>query len=156
MKRDRKTATRTFQQLKNGGLLGAAEVAVAKAKPTLGFTVLNDADRSDLSYEQIIIDYPEEFSERAMWYARRALGLPNKTAKPPSSEDGFTQERTEALLLWLRGRRDAATKKVNPYTNAEAAEAMGIGEMKKFGRAHGNIQSRLDFACYKLGSGLID
>ncbi len=61
------------------------------------------------------------------------------------------KKRTEALILWLKGRRDVATKRIKPYTNAEAAEAMGIGDMKKFGRAHGNIQSRLDYACYKLG-----
>lgn len=151
MKRDGKTASRTFQQLKNRGLLGAAEEAVAKAKPTQGFTVLNEADRADLSYEQIIIDFPDEFSARAMWYARRALGLPNETVNPPTAESAFTQERTEALILWLKGRRDGFSKKIMTYANAEAAEAMRIGDMKKFGRAHGNIQSRLDYACYRLG-----
>ncbi|WP_282027624.1 EVE domain-containing protein [Ruegeria faecimaris] len=151
MKRDRKTASRTFQQLKNRGLLGAAEVAVAKAKPTQGFTVLNDADRSDLSYEQIIIDHPEEFSERASWYARRALGLPNSTEKPPAPEDTSTQERTETLIQWLKERRDHETQQIKVYTNAEVAEAMGIGDMRRFGQPHGNIQSRLDFACYMNG-----
>ena len=151
MKRDHKTASRTFQQLKNRGLIGAAEAAVSRAKPTQGFTVLNDADRPDLSYEQIIIDHPDEFSERALWYARRALGLPNATAKPPTNEDASTQTRTEALLDWLRTRRLSSPGMIAAYSNAEAAAAMGISDMAKFGRTHGNIQSRLDFACYRLG-----
>jgi predicted RNA-binding protein with PUA-like domain len=151
LKRDRKDASRTFLQLKNRGLLGAAEKAVSKNKPTQGFTVLNDADRSDLSYEQIIIDHPEEFSERASWYARRALGFPNSTEKPPAPEDTSTQERTEALIQWLKERRDHETQQIKKYSNAEAAEAMGIGDMKRFGQPHGNIQSRLDFACYMNG-----
>jgi hypothetical protein len=150
MKRDHKTASRTFQQLKNRGLIGAAEAAVSRAKPTQGFTVLSDADRADLSYEQIIIDHPEEFSERALWYARRALGLPNATAKPPTNEDASTQTRTELILDWLKARRTSSPGMITPYSNAEAAVAMGIGDMARFGRTHGNIQSRLDFACYRL------
>lgn len=151
MKRDKKTASRTFQQLNNRGLIGAAETAVSKSKPTQGFSVLEDAGRADLSYEQIIIDHPEEFSERALWFARRALGKPSMTDKPPATEGGSTQERSELLLTWLKSRRPSSPGQITPYTNVEAAEAMGIGDIKKFGRAHGNIQSRLDFACYRLG-----
>ena len=83
MKRDHKTASRTFQILRNRGLIGAAEASVARSKPTQGFNVLNDADRADLSFEQIIIEHPDEFSDRALWYARRALGLENDATKPP-------------------------------------------------------------------------
>lgn len=150
MKRDHKSASRTLQQLKNRGLIGAAETAVSQAKPTQGFTVLNDADRADLSYEQIIIDHPNEFSERARWYARRALDLPNLTAKPPTNEDASTQTRTEVLLDWLKTRRPSSPGMITPYSNSEAAAAMDIGDIAKFGRTHGNIQSRLDFACYGL------
>lgn len=150
MKRDHKSASRTLQQLKNRGLIGAAETAVSQAKPTQGFTVLNAADRADLSYEQIIIDHPNEFSERARWYARRALDLPNLTAKPPTNEDGSTQTRTEVLLDWLKTRRTSSPGMIAPYSNSEAAIAMDIGDNSKFGRTHGNIQSRLDFACYRL------
>lgn len=61
-----KAATRTLEQLRNRGLIGAAEVAVARAKPTQGFQALADADLADLSYEQIIVDHPDEFSPRAL------------------------------------------------------------------------------------------
>lgn len=151
MKRDRKAASRTFQQLKNRGLIGAAEAAVSRAKPTQGFTMLNEADRADLSYEQIILDHPDEFSERAVWFARRALGLDNATAKPPAEGDGSTQARTEILLNWLKSRRSEEPGQIAPYTNADAAQAMGISDMAKYGRPHGNIVSRLDIACCKLG-----
>ncbi|KDM68268.1 EVE domain-containing protein [Acidiphilium sp. JA12-A1] len=151
MKRAGKPTSRTFQQLKNRGLRGAAEAAVSKEKATLGFTVLNDANRRELSYEQIIVDHPAEFSDRALWYARDKLGLPNATTKPPANEDASTQTRTELLLAWLKARRTSAPGRIPPFTNTEAALAMDIGDMSKFGRAHGNIQSRLDFACYRLG-----
>jgi predicted RNA-binding protein with PUA-like domain len=151
MKRDHKTTSRTFQQIKNRGLIGAAEAAVSRAKPTQGFTVLKDADRAELSYEQIIVDHPDEFSERALWYARRALGQENSASKPPTNEEGSTQARTELLLDWLQNRRLISPGRVPTYTNAEAATAIGIGDRRRYGRVQGNIVSRLDVACFKLG-----
>jgi hypothetical protein len=74
-KRRGNPATRTFSQLKNRGLIGAAEASVMKSKPTQGFEALSTANLVDLSYEQIIVDHPEEFSARAQWYSRRSLGL---------------------------------------------------------------------------------
>jgi hypothetical protein len=76
-------ANRTLTQIRNHGLLGAAEAAVSRATTTLGFQILTDAGLSELSYEQIVVEHPEEFSARAVWYARRALGLPNPTPRPP-------------------------------------------------------------------------
>ena len=85
-KREGKTANRTFQMLGNRGLIDSAEVSVCKSKPTQGFEVLEGADLAELSFEQIIIDHPEEFSERALWYARRTLSLPNECEKPPAKK----------------------------------------------------------------------
>ena len=65
MKKDGKDATRTLIQIRNRGLIGAAEAAVPRSTPTQGFQTLTDADLVNLSYEQIIIDHPEEFSPRA-------------------------------------------------------------------------------------------
>jgi hypothetical protein len=104
MKRDGKTASRTFQMFANRGLIGAAEVSVSKSKPTRGFEVLEEADLSALSFEQIIVDHPDEFSPRARWYARRTLGLPNESEKPPASDKLITQVRTEKLIDWLAER----------------------------------------------------
>jgi hypothetical protein len=87
MKKDGKDATRTLIQLKNRGLTAAAEAAVSRSAPTRGFQTLADADLLDLSYEQIIVDHPEEFSQRAIWFSRRTLGLPNDSDRsPPTSE----------------------------------------------------------------------
>jgi predicted HNH restriction endonuclease len=143
-------ATRTFSQLKNRGLIGAAEVSVMKSKPTQGFTALEDADLVDLSYERIIVDHPEEFSARAQWYSRRALGLPNDTDKPPAPGASLTQERTGQLLRWLRNRAATNGGHLGEFTNAEAAAAIGLTDMHRSGRVFGNIQSRIDFACYTL------
>ena len=93
-KREGKTANRTFQMLANHGLIESAEISVSKAKPTQGFEVLEDADLKALSFEQIIVDFPNEFSPRALWFARKTLGLPNDNEKPPASETLITQIRT--------------------------------------------------------------
>ncbi|MGQ3041393.1 MAG: hypothetical protein ACT6TH_12350 [Brevundimonas sp.] len=63
-KRDRKGASRTFQIIANRGLIDAAEVTVGRSKVTQGFEVLEDADMRGLSFEQIIVDHPHEFSAR--------------------------------------------------------------------------------------------
>ncbi len=150
-KREGKNATRTVSQIQNRGLIEAAEISVSKSKPTQGFEVLNDADRAELSYEQIIVDHSEEFSARALWYARRTLNLPNDTDRPPASAETKTQERTEAFLDWLWKRRDEESGTIEEFANAEAAAAIGMPDMARFGRVHGNIQSRIDFACYACG-----
>ncbi|MFC5066549.1 EVE domain-containing protein [Flaviflagellibacter deserti] len=115
MKRHGKDATRTLGQLRNRGLIGSAEEAVARANPTQGFRILQEENRQDLSYEQIILDHPEEFSERAAWYARRTLGLPNDSERPPakngnsrpstvsakSNPDWTREEHILALSLYM-------------------------------------------------------
>lgn len=69
--RENSNANRTLEQLRNRGLIEAAEIAVAKSKPTQGYETLQRANLENLSYEQIIIDHPEEFSPRALWFSRR-------------------------------------------------------------------------------------
>lgn len=144
-------ATRTFDQLRNRGLLGAAEAAVCRGSPTEGFRTLAEANHSDISYEQIVVDHPEEFSERANWYSRRALGMPNGLSNPPALESGDTQTRTTAFIVWLKNAAVDNDGIIPSFTNEEAAAAIGLNDMQKYGRAHGNMQSRIDFACYRAG-----
>ena len=94
-KREGSNANRTLSQIAEHGLLGAAERSVAKSSPTIGYQALADADHSELTYEQIVIDHPDEFSPRAVWFSRRALGLENSTEKPPA--------RAEPDLMESRG-----------------------------------------------------
>jgi predicted HNH restriction endonuclease len=124
---------------------------VAKSRPTRGYETLLEADLEDLSYEQIIVDHPEEFTPRALWYSRRTLGLSNRWPESPAEIDGKTQQHTERLVAWLAARAAAGNGVIAPFTNAEAAAALDFGEPEKAGRAAGNIQSRIDFACYELG-----
>lgn len=148
--RDGSNANRTIKAIRDHGLIGAAEIAVTNAKPTAGFQTLNDAGLSELSYEQIIVDHPEEFSSRALWFARRTLGLDNDTTKPPARGASPIQEQTEKLLAWLKARR-TSDRRIPPFTNAEASTGLGWEDLQVFGRAYGNLQSRLDFACYRVG-----
>ena len=139
----------TFRQLKNRGLIGTAEAAVVRSKPTQGFQTLVDEDEEDASFEQVVVDFPEQFSARAQWFARRALGLPTLSATAPAEDDEPTQTRTHALLLWLKEAAKSNEGVLPSFNNQDAADAMGISDMAKNGRHHGNIQSRIDFACFQ-------
>jgi hypothetical protein len=148
MKRQGKAPNYTLKQIRNRGLIDAVEASVCKAKPTQGYEALSDADLEDLSYESIVLDHPDEFSARAMWFSRRTLGLPNVSNKPPAQTHGDVSTRTDNLLAWLKQRAGQNDGLIPLFSNAEAAAAIGLGALKAFGRVHGNIQSRIDFACY--------
>ncbi|MEN2474254.1 HNH endonuclease [Burkholderia sp. GS2Y] len=139
---------RTLEQLRNRGLIDAAEAAVCRATPTRGFEVLRDADLEDLSYEQIVMDHPDEFSPRALWFAKRTLGYPNTSETAPVEKYGDTQTRTATLLNWLKEQAAANSGYIPTFTNADAAHVMGMDDMQRFGQVHGNIQSRIDYACF--------
>lgn len=143
-------ASRTFDQLRNHGLIGAAENAVCRASPRDGFKTLADANQSHISYEQIVLAHPEEFSARAIWYSRRALGLSNISTTPPAPESSDTQTRTVALMKWLKMIAKDRNGILPAFTNEDAAAALGINDMQSHGRVYGNIQSRIDFACYRV------
>lgn len=151
-KRDGKGASRTFQLLANRGLIDSAEVTVARSKVTQGFEVLDQADMRALSFEQIIVDHPGEFSARASWYARRTLGLPNTSEKAPADVGTLTQQWTEKLISWLAERAAQHDGKLNGYTNGEVGIVLGFEDLSRHGRVLGNIQSRIDFACYLAGA----
>lgn len=148
MKRQGKTPNRTLPQIRSRGLIDAAEVSVSKSKPTQGYQVLEEADLEDLSYESIILEHPDEFSPRATWYARRTLGLANISDRPPAPTYSDVNTRTAKLITWLKERTFQAGGRIPPFSNADAATAIGLGTLQKYGRVHGNIQSRIDFACY--------
>ena len=101
-----------------------------------------------LSFEQIIEDHTDEFSERAQWYARRTLGLPNALEKPPADIGTLTQQRTEKLLRWLSQRSAETGGLLGGYTNGDVGKILGFDDLSRHGRVLGNIQSRIDFACY--------
>lgn len=144
-------AARTFAQLRNRGLIGAVEAAVCRTSPTKGFQTLVEEIHSDISYEQIVVDHPAEFSERANWYSRRTLGMPNEFSAPPAQESTDTQTRTIAFITWLKNSASNNGGVIPSFTNEQAAAAIGLGGMQTYGRVHGNMQSRIDFACYRAG-----
>ena len=148
MRQKGKYPGRTLEQLKKHGLIGAAENAVSRARPTQGFQTLAEADLEELSYERIVLDHPNEFSSRAIWFSRKTLGLPNDTDAAPANAESETQIRTAALVTWFKNLAQQNNGVIPPLTNADAAIALNMEDMQRFGQVHGNIQSRLDFACY--------
>lgn len=151
MKRQGKDAGYTFRQIQTHGLLGAVESAVARSRPTQGFETLSEVGREEISYERIVLDYPEEFSPRALWFARDALRLPKTSEKPPAKGSLPVQVRTEHILKWLEEQSQAGGGRIAPFTNADTGSVIGMDDLQRYGRALGNIQSRLDFACYRAG-----
>ena len=103
-KRNGTNSGRTINQIKRIGLIAAAEASVMQSKTTQGFKTLDGEDLRQLSYEQIIVDNPQEFSARALWHANKTLGLPNASERPPARELSATQRWTEQLISWLKGR----------------------------------------------------
>lgn len=142
-------ANRTLKQIGQHGLLEAAEASVIRGTPTEGNATLTEQGRVDLLYERVVVDFEHEFSPRAVWYSKRALGLDPGSDKPPADGGKLVQIRTLALIQWLRERAQANGGLIRPFENAEAAAAIGLGDMADYGRVHGNIQSRLDFACWR-------
>jgi hypothetical protein len=150
-KRQGRNTQRMFNQLQNRGLLEAAEVSVQKSKPTEGYHSLEEEGLKELSYEQIVVDHPDEFSPRAVWYSKRTLGLPLEMQTPPAKSTTPVQSRTETLLRWLQKQSAGNGGYFPHYSNANAAAALDMGDLRIYGRAYGNIVSRMDFACYKVG-----
>lgn len=96
MKHRGKTANRTFMQLRNRGLKGAVEVAVTKSTPTQGFQTLVEVALAELSYEQIVVDHPTEFSTKALRYSRRTLGLTHEPDLPVETKTKSNDSRTSS------------------------------------------------------------
>jgi hypothetical protein len=61
----------------------------------------------------------------------------------------MTQQRTERLLDWLSTRAEQHGGLLNSYTNADIGALLGFDDLTRHGRVLGNIQSRIDFACYQ-------
>ncbi|MFM0428435.1 hypothetical protein PQQ75_05415 [Paraburkholderia aspalathi] len=148
MRKQGKYPGRTLGQVRNRGLIDAAEDAVCRGKPTQGYQTLADANLEDLSYERIVLDHQDEFSDRAIWFSRRTLGLHNSTEKPPVATHSDTQSRTSTLLMWLKKRASDSDGYLPAFANADVAGVMGLDDMQRYGQVHGNIQSRIDYACY--------
>jgi predicted HNH restriction endonuclease len=140
--------SRTLSQVRNRGLIDAAEAAVCRSKPTQGFETLADADLEDLSFERIVLDLPEFFSPRAIWFSRRTLGLMNDSDKPPAPTHGDTQSRTATIIGWLKDSAIGNDGYLPPFANSDLAALLDMPDMQRFGRVVGNLVSRIDFACY--------
>lgn len=60
----------------------------------------------------------------------------------------IVDQDTALLLYWLQSAAKQNGGLIPPFTNNEALLAIGKDDPKRFARAHGNVQSRIDFACF--------
>lgn len=56
---------------------------------------------------------------------------------------------TSRLLDWLSSLAKGESGVIPPYTNGDALKAVGRNDLKIDGTHHGNVQSRVDFACFR-------
>ncbi|WP_395680490.1 hypothetical protein [Dokdonella sp.] len=80
-------AHRTRQMFKRHGVLAAAERMVLSRRPSTGFEVLEDAGLQELSFEAIVVRFPDEFSADAVAAAHARLEgrpPPPRSASPAS------------------------------------------------------------------------
>jgi len=66
-------ATRTWNMVKDRGLLGAAEHSVTKKNDPQGYTDLVEMGLEDYTFEAVVLRYPDKFSEQAVTMAREKL-----------------------------------------------------------------------------------
>jgi predicted HNH restriction endonuclease len=59
--------------------------------------------------------------------------------------------QTPRLIDWFRQQAKANGGVIPPFTNADVISELHDGAVKDEARAHGNVQSRVDFACYMRG-----
>lgn len=69
----RTPASRTRQMISRYGIVGAAERAVNRRIEAMGYKVLVDMGLQDLTFEAVIVRFPEEFSQQIVKLARSRL-----------------------------------------------------------------------------------
>ena len=74
-KRNNRTtrASRTWQMINRVGIIGAAEKAVNRNIEPAGYRVLVEMGLQDLTFEAVIVRFPEEFSKEAVTRAKARL-----------------------------------------------------------------------------------
>lgn len=73
-KKGRRThAARTWQMIKRHGIIGAAERAVNRKVEPTGYKILADIGMHDLTFEAVILKFPNAFSNEAVLRAKARL-----------------------------------------------------------------------------------
>ncbi|MFW9078760.1 hypothetical protein ACOI9X_05680 [Pseudomonas sp. P2757] len=106
-------ASRTRKMMRDHGALLAAERMVIAPNPSVGFTVLVGAGLGGHSFEAIIDQYPQEFSERAVTAARARLagvrsGSRNSGKKGSSRTDA--PDPDDEALMFIEGFKDPTNR----------------------------------------------
>ena len=104
-------ANRTRKMIKDHGAIRAAERMVLNRKPSMGFEVLRDTGRPELSFEAIIDRFPEEFQPEAVRASRaRLAGEPPPPSAPVEGQPasvgrvGLDAEARRFLSAFLSDR----------------------------------------------------
>jgi hypothetical protein len=68
-------ASRTWQMIKNHGIIGAAERAVNRNIEPAGYKVLAEMGMHDLTFEAVIVRYPNAFNQEVVSHAKERLKI---------------------------------------------------------------------------------
>jgi hypothetical protein len=69
----RTRAGRTWQMVKRYGIIGAAEKAVNRSIEAQGYKFLVEKGLQDLTFEAVIVKYPEAFSKEIVKLSKKRL-----------------------------------------------------------------------------------
>lgn len=115
-------AHRTRQMLDRHGALAAAERMVLSRQPSTGYEVLEDAGLQELSFEAIVIRFPDEFSADAVAAAHARLEgrpLPPRPASPISASESVADGQPSAQTPHIEPTPEA----VNFFSGFRAPDA---------------------------------
>ena len=70
----RARANRTWQSIKNNGILPTVDKVVSRRRATEGYDSLVAAGLEDFTFEAVVLKYPDHFSEEAVKQAKLRLG----------------------------------------------------------------------------------
>jgi len=105
--------------------------------PGKGFWRLHDKSDEDFQWLIAQITQAKEFD----W-----------TSYLEDEEPANVQAREVSILLsWLQARAAENDGVIMPFTTQEALSVLGKTDIKRYARAHGNVQSLIDFACFRCG-----
>lgn len=73
----RQKAARTWQMIKDRGIISAVEKVVTRPKSTSGYFALAEMGMSDMAFEAVVLRHPECFTEEAVRRSRERLERDN-------------------------------------------------------------------------------
>lgn len=133
-KNKRKTSdSRTWQMIKRHGLIHAAERAVDRKIEPAGYRLLVEMGMQDLTFEAVIVRYPESFSSdvvsRAKERLREISELKPEIKQEPETVGNCQTNDQQSLVINLQAKPDVEYLTSERMKGLPFSEAVRVGTM---------------------------